>query len=398
MRTTASRVAQGASPPGRVVTRTLVVEGWRTSPHSYALVNQYQLLHLIKQAPFQIFHRDAPFKLPHWAQLDSGLTVEEKSVLAAIPAPPPDTRPDATYRISFPLRLCAGAGRVLVFGTSEFGRLRPNDVVGADGTRRSARPDEVEVVTPSEWSKRGFVTSEFAEARVHVIPHGVEPAQVALSGDRRNALRQSLGIPEGAFAWLNVSCMTWNKGIGPLLAAFAAHRRKEPRSILVLKGGDELYGNLLQRAFDEAIQIEPNVCDKEIIESIRYLPQNFSRAELSDLYQAVDAYVAPYRAEAFNLPVLEAMAAGLPVVVTGGGPTAEFCPPDLAFEVEADLVSGAAEEYLEPRVASLIEQMNRVVGDPARRAAVAARARAHAHENYSWARAARKLRALVEAT
>ena len=58
------------------------------------------------------------------------------------------------------------------------------------------------------------------------------------------------------------------------------------------------------------------------------LDDDLSDEEMAALYRACDVLVHPYRGEGFAMPVLEAMACGLPVIVTGGGPTDEFCPPD----------------------------------------------------------------------
>ena len=50
--------------------------------------------------------------------------------------------------------------------------------------------------------------------------------------------------------------------------------------------------------------------------SISVISTSLDQAQLRALYGMADAYVSPYRAEGFNLPVLEAMACGLPVVAT----------------------------------------------------------------------------------
>jgi glycosyltransferase involved in cell wall biosynthesis len=53
------------------------------------------------------------------------------------------------------------------------------------------------------------------------------------------------------------------------------------------------------------------------------------------LFKSVDVYVSPYRGEGFGLTILEAMATGLPPIVTKYGPSVEFCPEDCAYFVEA---------------------------------------------------------------
>ena len=52
---------------------------------------------------------------------------------------------------------------------------------------------------------------------------------------------------------------------------------------------------------------------------IEYIDRPLSEEELAGLYAACDCLVLPYRGEGFGLPIAEAMACGLPVVVTGQG-------------------------------------------------------------------------------
>jgi glycosyltransferase involved in cell wall biosynthesis len=81
------------------------------------------------------------------------------------------------------------------------------------------------------------------------------------------------------------------------------------------------------------------------------------------VYGAADVYVSPYRAEGFNLPVLEATACGLPTIVTQGGPTDDFCRALSSRFVESRLTrepidgQDAPGEYLEPSLDSLIASM-----------------------------------------
>ena len=376
--------------------KTLVIEGWRTSPHSYALVNQHQLLHLLEEPRLRVFHRDIPFFQAQWATLDSGLPAVLQARLAAIAPPPAVLTADLTYRISYPLRIHPGVGRVFVFATCEFSGRLADACVGSDGRPESVRPEAVDIVTSSSWSRRGFLRAGYAPGRVHVVPLGANPA-LALppAEEERIRLRQSLQLRDGDFAFLNVSAMTWNKGIGPLIAAFAAHRRTHPNSVLVLKGGDALYGSVIQSSIEEAVRLRAEARDPTLIQAIRYIGQNLPWETMYRLYHAADAFVSPYRAEGFNLPVLEAMASGLPVLATRGGATDDFCPDPACFGIAADAVSGELGEYLEPRIESIIEQMNRVVEDADDRRRRSALGREHAVQQFSWERVSGRLTELM---
>jgi glycosyltransferase involved in cell wall biosynthesis len=377
--------------------KNLLIEGWRTSPHSYALVNQRQLLHLLDDPRFSIRHRDLPFYQAHWAHVDSGLPASDQARLASIPTASEGPWADLTYRIGYPFRVHPGQGRVFVFATRESPGSSPQDMVGADGRLDSIQPDAVEFITPSTWSRAALLAAGFASDRVHVVPLGADPSLARrLPASGRVAIRRTLGIPEDAFVFLNIGAMTWNKGIGPLIAAFAVHRRQHPRSMLLLKGSDALYGPLVGQALTEARQLREEAKDSDLVDSIRYLSQNLPSADLAALYGASDAYISPYRAEGFNLPVLEAMVAGLPVLVTAGGATDDFCPPDFALRIEADLQQTPKGGHLEPRIQSIVEMMQRIVGDPMLRERLSWTVSQWAADQFSWAKVTARLADLLD--
>ena len=68
---------------------------------------------------------------------------------------------------------------------------------------------------------------------------------------------------------------------------------------------------------------------------VEYIDRTLSEAELAGLYAACDCLVHPFRGEGFGLPVVEAMACGLPVIVTGAGPVLDYATDETAFLIPA---------------------------------------------------------------
>lgn len=186
-----------ASQPGQAL-KTLCVVGWRGFNHSIAMVNQNQLLEMVKDARFQLLHRDAPFYLPHWerSKLTSVFLPEEMALIDG-PPDPGDQTMNVCLRIASPVRLGTpgSARRNVTFVVTEFGlsersfdppTLRPEQLTQGDDF----------VVTPAQWSRARLMEHGFASDKIAVIPHGYKtdafmPMNVA---DREQA-RRNLGLP-----------------------------------------------------------------------------------------------------------------------------------------------------------------------------------------------------------
>jgi len=93
--------------------------------------------------------------------------------------------------------------------------------------------------------------------------------------------------------------------------------------------------------------------------------------------------VAPYRADAFNLPVLEASACGVPVICTKYGPTDDFMQDDFALFIDSVLTTFSGLQ-LGPSLDHLIELMFRVMDDENWRNNASRMGAAHAAANYNW--------------
>ena len=377
--------------------KSLLIEGWRSSPHSYALVDQHQSLCLAGDARFTLYHSDVPFHRPEWQQLDAGFSTESKALLAGL-STPPHLPVDRIYRVSWPLRAHVGpAERVFVFGTCEYGKFAENSFCGPDGDERGIDFDAVDIITSSRWSRDGFLAAGFNTARVHTISLGINPSMFEIAqAELRQQVRSPLNIPDEAIVFLNIGAMTWNKGIGPLIAAFAQYRMKNEGAFLVLKGGDELYGSLVSASVEEAKRLNPDVNNPVVKSSLRYVSANLTQTKMAALYAASDVYISAYRAEGFNLPVLEALAAGLPVIVTDGGATDDFCQVKYCRKIDAVRVTGAHGYHLEPRIDSIVEHMQGITDALSLYKAAACAGCQIIRDRYSWQSLTRELGDLLD--
>lgn len=376
---------------------TLVVEGWRFIPHSYALVNQHQLAALAGRTGLDLFHRDLPYYNPVWTPRPGTMPAESERRVRAIPPPPPDLVPDALLRIAVPYDFReARAGRTFIFGTAEFGAVMAAAVRDNQPLPRAIAGSSVHIITPSNWSREGFIRSGIPADRVHVVPHGIDPLlHRPPTPDERADARRSLHIAKDDFVFLNIGAMTQNKGLDHLFRAFASLVASHPRARLLLKGIDALYPSS-QFLRQTAARIPP--ADMQaVMRRTHCLIEALSAEGVVRLYHAADAYACPYLAEGFNLPALEAAACGLPVICTAGGPTDDFTTPEFALRIASDRrphpQSGGI--MLVPRDQSLIECMRRVIDDDDWRTRAAVAGPEHTHSRFAWSAVADKLLQLL---
>jgi len=367
------------------------VEGWRGINHSYAIVNQNQLLAFLK-LDFELQHLDLPFFNKNWNSIDndSGFEESDKQKIASIQSADYQQNQDITYRISFPYRVYpAQSEKLFVFGTSEFQNI--------DGYIYEYRLEEginnpsLTVVTPSNWSKIGFLKAGFDESRVVVVPHGVnQKIYKPISDLRRKQFRDALKVSDHDFLILSLGTMAKNKGIDILLAAFVTLKAKYPHLKLALKDSSNLYGIRIHDVMASLCKQNTKLASEDITKSIISMSDNLTQSQLNGLYGAADCYVSPYRAEGFNLTPLEAAASGTPVILTKGGSTDDYFHESFALHIESTLQEGAQGTFLEPSLDCLIEQLTNLIEGKASRLNKNF-AQIYIQKNFTWADATNKL-------
>jgi RNA polymerase sigma factor (sigma-70 family) len=296
----------------------------------------------------------------------------------------PLARPaDVCVRHAWPLDVCPPKeGRWVVFQPWEYGSIP---------TRWLAPLRDLadEVWVPSSFVKDGFVQSGVPAEKVQVIPLGVDPA--VFNPD----VKPFLVPTEKKFKFLFVGGTIHRKGIDVLLRAYAQFYRGDQVCLVIKDTGvgsfyccqtsGELIGNF-----------RSHLEHPEIV----YLDGELTQEEMAGLYRACDCLVMPYRGEGFCLPVAEAMACGLPVIVTGYGPVLDYCDEESAFFIPAkrvpfhekrvgDLDTVDFPHLVEPdgnELRSLMRQIIREPQEARKRAEVACR---RVHETLTWQHTAR---------
>lgn len=249
--------------------------------------------------------------------------------------------------------------------------------------------DEVDEV----WCYTSFVRDRYLEAgvdpdRLVLTPLGVDPATFHPG--------RPTGADDGRFRFLFVGGTIPRKGIDVLLAAWPLAFPDDDGATLVIKGSPAAgayAGSSIDAQLDRLRAEHPGAAP------IEYLEADLPLGEVADLYRACDALVHPYRGEGFGLPVAEAMASGLPVVVTGRGATADFCTDERAFLVPStrralghapNLPPPGPEGYWleEPDLDALVDLLRHVRHDRADAAGRAAAGHRWVAEHLTWDRTA----------
>ena len=376
--------------------KSLLIEGWRGLNHSYSLVNQYQLLEL-KKLDLSLYHHDV---LPYRAEWNSeknssGFTQSAVELIYSIGDLPQGKSPDVTYRMGYPYNFTPiDTGDLFVFGTSEYQVIR-RDMVDLEYKNLQRKELPLKIITPSNWSKEGFVNGGFMSEQVEVVPHGVDLSIFRpLESNLRADYRTLVSADKDAFVILSIGAMTPNKGIDILLDAYIQLKFRYPQIRLVLKDQSNLYGRfardvVLKYCKEKGIDISSSTMSK-ILSDILLLTENLNFIQLNGLYNAADCYVSPYKAEGFNLPPLEAAAAGVPIIVTKGGSTDDYVDPSFAMQIESQKVSEEGSFFLEPNVDSLVEKIEALILKKDSQLN-SENARLFLEKNFSWTMVTQKL-------
>jgi len=222
----------------------------------------------------------------------------------------------------------------------------------------------------SEAAVQRYVDIKAAPAdRIRYMPNGIDIDRFAPDPERRRALRGELSLGS-AFTFLAVGRMTEQKDWPNLLDAAVDALRPEDRLLVVGDGElhDDVAAGISHRGLDDRVKMLG------------------VRTDIPDLMRAADAYVMSSAWEGLPIVLLEASAAGLPMIATRVGGNDQIVRPGRSGWLVPPRSSEAlAQAMIAAR--SLPEQARAMMGVDAR---------AHVARSYSMAAIAREWVALYE--
>ena len=165
-----------------------------------------------------------------------------------------------------------------------------------------------QVWVPSAWGHSVLTAHGIDADRIRIVPEGVDGARFHAHGRRPRTAARPL-------RFLTVGKYEQRKGIDETIEAFAKVYANHPQAELIIKSN---YFTNHRQKYD-ALHAKISGLD-----NVSLLWGEMTETQLADLYRACDVFVLPTRAEGWGLPLIEAVAAGLPVITTMHSGHTEF--------------------------------------------------------------------------
>lgn len=260
------------------------------------------------------------------------------------------------------------------------------DGLPAEWVRQANLMDEVWV--PSTFNERTFRDSG-VRVPIRVMPLGVDTAYFS---PRIRSVK-----PEEGFTFLSV--FEWGE-------------RKAPE-VLLRAFSDEFSAGEPVRLICKANNFDPSFTIRDEVAKLNLRPnggriviaenQILQQYELGVLYRSADCFVLPTRGEGWGMPILEAMACGLPVIATNWSSQADFMTESNSLRLEVEsLVPAVAKcpyydgfRWAQPSYEHLRALMRWVYEHQAEARAIGDRAAQDAARLWSWESAASKMMDLI---
>ena len=191
------------------------------------------------------------------------------------------------------------------------------------------------------------------EEKNRIITHGVDGSIFKFDVSNRMAIRKFYKVRDDDILLINIGAMTGNKGMLYILQILhcLVNRLRKLHYKLLLKGTGDLYQSkeMLESYFQHLKSNNVMTSDEMnllLSDHIIFTDKTLSYSKINDLFNAADLYISPYLAEGFNLTSLEALSAGLPVMISSTGSTGTLLKQYMEYRYTIYLVQGVHVHYI----------------------------------------------------
>ena len=226
--------------------------------------------------------------------------------------------------------------QVKVVYTNHF--ILANDFITRMSNRMLDKKQD-QIIAVCNRGKEQLIRNGWSADKIQVIFNAVDPE--AWRTPEPSTLRQELGVGEDTFVMLCASRFAHDKGHPYLIDSLALLKQRTSKPFCMALAGD---GDLLDSARAQVERLGLSDC-------VRFLG---FRKDIKNLYQGSDLYVNSSEHEALSFLIIEAMAAGLPVIATDMGGNRDIVNPEAGC--------GLLVEYNNPD--SMASAMRRMMEEP----------------------------------
>ena len=169
------------------------IVGWAGITHSYSIIAETYLRKIMERKDVVVYFTEYPYFYKDWKKC-------KKSIFDKFQKPSADEIIDITIRFIYPYNLIPDVQSkcTISFMTCEFDYV--SDFVDVYDIC-----DNVWIMTPSEYSRRGLIASGIKSEKIFVIPHSYDCEDILIP---RNILRDNYKIPQNDFVYFHNSSLT----------------------------------------------------------------------------------------------------------------------------------------------------------------------------------------------
>ncbi|TFE27181.1 glycosyltransferase [Cohnella luojiensis] len=228
------------------------------------------------------------------------------------------------------IHICAAQFFLPVWGRINIGMtMLECDSLPLNWVTRCNLMDQVWV--PSTFNEQTFLGSGVRQEKIKVVPIGVD-----VNRFHPEVAPLHLERDHGRFVFLSNFEWIPRKGYNLLLRAFLEEFTGSDHVLLVIKtydgSGYDSIGTRMCRYWNEMVD-SINVSDPPLLQ---FITHGLSYEQIPSFYRAGFCYIIPTHGEGWNLPALEALSSGIPVITTNWSAHLDFVNLENGYLIEVE--------------------------------------------------------------